>query len=95
MSWIITYDICEPRRLVRIHRLMCQHATPIEYSMFMFEGTRHQLDRCMAELCGEIDASEDDLRCYQLPSRGLQNRIGAPVLPAGIHWTAMPAGWLD
>jgi CRISPR-associated protein Cas2 len=63
MAFVIGYDISEPRRLLRVHREMCKHATPLE----------------------------DDVRCYPLPARGFQGRIGVASLPAGIVWTGLPA----
>jgi hypothetical protein len=39
-----------------------------------------------------MDKDEDDVRCYPLPARGLQARIGRATLPGGIQWTGLPAG---
>jgi hypothetical protein len=61
MAFVIGYDISEPRRLLRVHREMCKHATPLE----------------------------DDVRCYPLPARGFQGRIGtvrSSFLPVGGVW---------
>ncbi len=38
-----------------------------------------------------IDPRADDVRCYALPLRGFQGRIGRASLPAGIVWTGLPA----
>jgi CRISPR-associated protein Cas2 len=93
-AWVIGYDIADPRRLGRVYRQMQAHATPIEYSVFMLEGSREDLARCMRAVLALIDAGEDDVRCYQLPSRGLKDRLGKAVLPEGIQWTGLPAGFL-
>jgi CRISPR-associated protein Cas2 len=90
-SWIIGYDITQPRRLNRVHRAMVNRATPIEYSIFLFCGTKRELDECLAAIADLIDEKTDDVRCYPLPLRGLQERIGLATLPAGIQWTALPA----
>ncbi|MGB4911281.1 MAG: CRISPR-associated endonuclease Cas2 [Candidatus Dechloromonas phosphoritropha] len=90
-AWIIGYDISDPRRLGRVHRAMVNRAMPIEYSIFLFIGNERQVAECLATVDMLIDGKTDDVRCYPLPSRGLQERIGRATLPAGIHWTGLPA----
>lgn len=91
-AFVIGYDISCPRRLGRIHRAMLRHACPLEYSVFLLVGTERARDACLAEMQQLMDAEEDDVRCYPLPERGLQARIGRATLPAGIQWTGLPAG---
>ena len=90
-GFVIGYDIANPRRLQRVHRMMCRHAAPLEYSIFLLVGSSADKDRCLAEVATLIDAAEDDVRCYPLPSRGFQTRVGRASLPAGLHWTGLPA----
>jgi CRISPR-associated protein Cas2 len=90
-NWIIGYDITEPKRLQRIYRVMLRHATPLEYSVFMLTGSERNKQRCLDELSALIDSDSDDLRCYPLPERGLQERIGKATLPDGIHWSVLPS----
>jgi CRISPR/Cas system-associated endoribonuclease Cas2 len=94
-DWIIGYDIAHPRRLARIHRAMVDRATPIEYSVFLFHGTERSLQECLATVQRLMDEKADDVRCYPLPARGLQERIGKAALPEGIQWTGLPAGLLS
>jgi len=89
-NWIIGYDITSPKRLQKVYRAMLRHATPIEYSIFLLTGTERDRQCCMDELVPLIDFGSDDLRCYPLPARGLQQRIGKAKLPSGIHWCGMP-----
>ncbi|MDR3214561.1 MAG: CRISPR-associated endonuclease Cas2 [Azoarcus sp.] len=92
-SWVIGYDVADPKRLNRVHRVMLNRATPIEYSIFLYCGTENGLDECLQSVSALIDPRADDVRCYPLPQRGFQERIGRATLPAGIHWTALPASW--
>lgn len=92
-SFVIGYDITEPKRLQRIHRRMCAHAVPLEYSIFMLDGSATARDACLADVVPLIDAGSDDLRCHALPQRGLQLRLGRPALPEGIVWTGLPGGY--
>lgn len=90
-AFVIGYDIGEPHRLLRIHRRMCRYATPLEYSVFLLVGSEADKDRCLEEISDLIDPRADDVRCYALPLRGFQGRIGRASLPAGIVWTGLPA----
>ncbi|MCA1973121.1 MAG: CRISPR-associated endonuclease Cas2 [Caenispirillum sp.] len=90
-AYVIGYDIADPRRLGRIHREMLRHACPIEYSVFLLVGTEQAREACLAQMQQLMDRREDDVRCYPLPARGLQLRIGRATLPAGIQWTGLPA----
>jgi CRISPR-associated protein Cas2 len=89
--FVIGYDIANPRRLQRVHREMCRHATPLEYSIFLLVGSQADKARCLEEMAALIVAKEDDVRCYPLPARGFQGRIGRASLPEGIQWTGLPA----
>jgi CRISPR-associated protein Cas2 len=90
-AYVIDYDICDPQRLQRVYREMCRHATPLEYSVFLLVGGECAKARCLAAMAGMIEPDEDDVRCYPLPTRGYQSRIGRATLPAGIVWTGLPA----
>ena len=61
---------------------MCKHATPLEYSIFLLVGSEAAKDRCLQALDAMIEPREDDVRCYALPARGFQGRIGRASLPA-------------
>jgi CRISPR/Cas system-associated endoribonuclease Cas2 len=69
---------------------MVRYATPIEYSVFVLHGSQEAAQRCLMEVLKFIDPREDDLRCYQLPVRGRQYRLGRASLPEGIVWTGLP-----
>jgi CRISPR-associated protein Cas2 len=90
-SFIIGYDIANPSRLQRVHREMCKHATPLEYSVFLLVGDQRTKDRCLEKMAALIKDNEDDVRCYPLPARGFQGRVGRASLPTGIQWTGLPA----
>ena len=90
-KWLIGYDITDSKRLQRAHRILIKYATPIEYSIFLLSGSDRDRQKCLDELTAIIDPSSDDLRCYPLPERGLQLRIGKPTLPAGIYWSELPS----
>lgn len=90
-AFVIGYDIANPARLQRVHHALCKHATPLEYSVFLLVGGEAAKCRCLAEVAALIATDEDDVRCYALPLRGRQQRIGRASLPEGIQWTGLPA----
>lgn len=90
-DWVIGYDIANPKRLAKVYRRMCAHATPLEYSVFLLVGGERAKESCLAEVEKLINRKEDDVRCYPLPARGYQTRIGRASLPEGINWTGLPA----
>ncbi len=92
-EYIICYDIKQPRRLGRIHRVLKKYATPLQYSVFLFTGNEEQLRRCLAILEGIMDPRVDDMRAYPIPRRGLRMHLGRSVLPDGIQWGAAQDFW--
>lgn len=94
-SYILGYDIREPKRLAKIHKTMVQFACPIEYSIFLFYGGRKQLEELLKRVIQLMDLQNDDLRCYELPIDGFQRRIGKATLPLGIVWTGLPSPCLS
>ncbi len=89
-TYIIGYDIRHPKRLQSVHRTLLKYACPIEYSIFYFVGSDLEFRKCLLNILKIIDSSKDDLRCYPLPQRGLNERIGRPIFPDGILWTGLP-----
>lgn len=65
-SWIISYDITEPRRLRQVHGFLTKHAHAVQYSVFLAVCTERQLDRLLASLEGQISPTLDDVRAYPL-----------------------------
>lgn len=90
-QYLIGYDISDSKRLQRIHRRMTRYATPIQYSVFLFDGSEKLLKACLEEVMGIFHKKEDDLRVYPLPANSSQWHLGKPSFPEGIIWTAMPA----
>ena len=90
MQYLIGYDIADPKRLQRIYRRMTKYATPIQYSIFLFEGSEKLLTECLTEVMQIFHKKEDDLRIYPLPHNCSQWRLGKASLPQGIIWTALP-----
>jgi CRISPR-associated endonuclease Cas2 len=94
-DFLIAYDITDPRRLQRLHRMLTQHALPIEYSVFYASDDPRSIKTLLSQAASLIDPRTDDLRCYPLPQRGLRARLGRATLPSGIYYSTVPPEWLD
>jgi CRISPR-associated protein Cas2 len=66
-SWIVAYDITEPRRLRQVHAFLTRHAHAVQYSVFLAVCTERQLERLLASVDGQISPRLDDVRAYPLP----------------------------
>ncbi len=88
--YLVGYDISDEKRLSKIHKVMVKYVTPIQYSVFLFEGKLSILEECIKEVFSIMNKKEDDLRVYPIPNRGKQWIIGKASLPEGIIWTALP-----
>jgi len=69
-SYLVCYDITDPRRLARVFRLMKSRALHLQYSVFLGRFTWQGLKDLKAQLAGIINSERDDVRIYPLPSRG-------------------------
>lgn len=90
MQYLVGYDITDPKRLIKVHKQMTKYGTPLQYSIFLLEGTGKFLQECLHEVLEIMDKKKDDLRVYPLPSGAKQWHIGKAVLPEGIIWTGLP-----
>lgn len=90
MRYLIGYDITESKRLQKVYKRLCKYATPLQYSLFLFEGKYSELQACLKMVLGIFDKAEDDLRVYPLQADIKQWQLGREILPEGIIWAALP-----
>lgn len=67
--YLITYDISDPRRLQRVHRLLKSHAIAMQYSVFIAVMNQTDRDELIGKLTKLIDEQQDDIRLYPLPQK--------------------------
>ena len=92
--YLICYDIAEdPKRLNQVARYLGKVAFRVQYSVFVGSFFEHSLKGVLRGLEQIIDPRKDDVRCYPLPARGYQNRVGRSNLPEGIQWTGLPSAF--
>ena len=83
-GWVITYDIRNPKKLVRLHRFLKRRATPIQYSVFHFFGSTADLGKLMDAVEDLINPKADDVRAYAIPARPEVFLLGTSGLPNGV-----------
>ena len=83
-TWLIAYDIADPKRLARLHRYITTIAIPVQYSVFVTVASDHRI-RCIADdINSRIDQKADDVRIYPLPKQLELHCLGRHYLPTGV-----------
>lgn len=90
MQYLIGYDITDEKRLQKIYKRMVKYATPIQYSVFLFDGAAKELQLCIDDVLTVFNKKEDDLRVYPLPANAKQWQLGKTIFPEGIIFTVLP-----
>lgn len=67
-DFLVTYDICCPRRLRLVHKTMLGHGQPIQYSVFRCFLTPARKVKLMARLLEVINCHDDQVILFELGS---------------------------
>ncbi len=84
-TWLVSYDIREPRRLRRVHRQLRKTGATVQYSAFSVQADDAQMQALLSTLERLIDPAEDDLRAYHLPQRCPVWMLGQQGQPDGVY----------
>jgi len=93
VAWtLLAYDVRDPRRLARVHRLLAAVALPLQRSLFLYLGNGSALSKELA-LIETAVAAEDDVRIYRLghPRRLWWLCGGVPLVDAEAGVPAIAA----
>ena len=80
-SWLVTYDISDPKRLRRVAQTCEDFGLRRQYSVFLCRLTAHDLVRLKSRLYDIIDLGEDQVLFIPLCNRcadGIE-ALGRPV----------------
>ena len=85
-TFLVTYDICEDRRLAKVHKTMRGFGDHLQYSVFECQLTQADLARCRHQLSTIIDHRKDQVLFVDLgPAEGRGDRVitalGKPYSP--------------
>lgn len=85
--YLVCYDVRQPKRLQRIHRYLQNHATPLQYSVFMATLSPAKLTRLVRQLSKLMD-NEDDIRIFAVTPPEQAIWFGQDLSPAapGLYW---------
>ena len=83
-QWLVTYDIADPRRLVRLFRFLKKQGVPVQYSVFLVDASAAKMGSLMLQIAKMINANADDVRAYRLPENGWKVTLGSSILPDDI-----------
>ena len=65
-SYIVAYDICNPKRLRRVARGLERHAVRCQKSVFIFRGSEQRLSNVLGLLAKDIDPKVDVIQAWRL-----------------------------
>ncbi|MEC4746986.1 CRISPR-associated endonuclease Cas2 [Methylomicrobium sp. Wu6] len=82
--YLIAYDIANPKRLGRVHRILKKEGLPVQYSVFTVVMKRPRLLRLLDRITEQIVWMEDDVRCYRLPENTETVSLGKQYFPEGV-----------
>ncbi|WP_095499769.1 CRISPR-associated endonuclease Cas2 [Paraferrimonas haliotis] len=86
--FIISYDIRDPRRVKRVHKMLLGYGIPLQFSVFYFKNSKAMsVEGIWKKLEKLIDKKEDDVRLYPVSIVQLEewNKLGVSDLSAGIY----------
>ena len=82
--YLIAYDIADPKRLSRVHRILKKEGLPVQYSVFTVVRKRPSLLRLLENIESRIKLAEDDVRCYRLPENYESIGLGKQYFPRDV-----------
>lgn len=100
MNFLITYDIADPKRLSRVAKSLERNARRVQKSVFMFTGTRRQVEGIISDLVQVIEPTEDRVQAWPIrtSTRALRIDAGNALPDTGValifgdeQWTVIEA----
>ncbi|MCX7107151.1 MAG: CRISPR-associated endonuclease Cas2 [Methylococcales bacterium] len=82
--YLIAYDIANPKRLSRVHRVLKKEGLPLQYSVFTVVIKRKALLRLLQAITEIIHPAQDDIRCYRLPDHADIKTLGRQFFPEDV-----------
>jgi len=72
--FLVCYDVCDPKRLRQVHRVMKGAGDALQYSVFRCELTRQEKQQLIAELWEIINPGQDRLMFANLGPIGARGQ---------------------
>ena len=87
---IICYDIADPRRLRKVHKLLKSESLYLQRSIYAYKGTRLELAQLKQKILTKIDLKEDLVWGYQMPKQAFLHYWGKSPFMEGVYISNMP-----
>jgi CRISPR-associated protein Cas2 len=85
-TYVVTYDICEPKRLRRVYRIMLGYGERLQYSVFRCELNDREVVELRARLGDAIHHHEDQVLFVDIgPADGKSRKAFATIGRAYAH----------
>jgi len=92
--YVVAYDVSEPRRLRRVHRVTSTHGTFLQRSVYLFSGEGAALVKVLQDATLVLEQGQDDLRVYALSGPDdLWFLCGTAPPLTGVTRTNTPQMW--
>ncbi len=79
--YLVCYDICEPKRLQRVHKYLIGYKVGGQKSFFECWLTATELREVRDTLAGMLDLSQDRAHIFQLDPRMARDLLGRATAP--------------
>ena len=80
LGWyIVSYDIADPKRLKKIHRMLKKEGLAVQKSVFFVQGDEITVNALLQELEDVMETKEDDIRAYPVTHPGEVWTTGGPL----------------
>jgi CRISPR-associated protein Cas2 len=93
-TWLVAYDIADPRRLRRVYKTVRREGASVQYSAYSVTTDSDGIDDLMQRVNGLLKKASDDVRAYHLPDRCHIWTLGRQGLPEGVEVDADTAARL-
>lgn len=77
--YMFAYDIADPKRLLRVHRVMKQAGLAAQKSVFFVQGNEPEIKDLLNRLGKIIKHSKDDIRAYPVTHPSQVWTTGGPL----------------
>ena len=85
VPWLLCYDVADPKRLQRVHRIISKNSTTFQYSVYFTHGTRREILQIIEQTEPLIDPGKDDLRVYPVLTTAKHYHFGRSMIADGIY----------
>ncbi len=77
--YMVAYDIADPKRLGKVHRLLKKEGLAVQKSIFLVFGEEERMNALLDRLADVINSKQDDIRAYPVTNPKEVWTTGGPL----------------